>query len=78
VLLFYGIFCFSQIFRKKWQYFAMTMKFISKKFRPREFNFGQKLEKQKQISFVNVFLSLTFIYCGAETEPDVWKKHLDI
>jgi len=71
-------FAFLKFLERNGSIFAMTMKFISKKFRPREFNFGQKLEKQKQITFVNVFLSLTFIYCGAETEPDVWKKHLDI
>jgi len=63
-------------FLKKWQFFAMTMKFILKKFRPKVILFRPKLEKQKQIIFVNAFLSLTFIYCGAEIEPDVGEKHL--
>lgn len=44
-----------------------------------EFIIWPKLEKQKQISFVNAFLSLTFIYCRAEIEPeDVGEKHLVI
>jgi len=48
-------------------------------FDQREFIIWPKLEKQKQISFVNAFLSLTFIYCRAEIEPeDVGEKHLVI
>jgi hypothetical protein len=75
VLLFYGIFCFSQIFRKKWQYFCNDYEVHFKEVSAKgNLILAKKLEKQKQISFVNVFLSLTFIYCRAETEPDVWEK----